>query len=121
MITAWNVLARLEHFIDIDSDSKDKALSICFANLEKVFSMLNDKADKNDCRITQAAAGMSYYDLAVNFASDGKDSITQFKAGDVSISNSSQSLIEIASEIKKDSLKQLLPLLKDENFFITLA
>ena len=54
MITAWNVLARLEHFIDIDSDSKDKALSICF-------------------------------------------------------------------EIKKDSLKQLLPLLKDENFFITLA
>ena len=83
--------------------------------------MLNDNADKNDCRITEAAAGMSYYDLAVKFAYDGRDSITHFKAGDVSVTNSSQSLIEIASQIKKDALKQLLPLIKDESFFITLA
>lgn len=121
MVTAWNVLKRLEHFIEIDSDKKDKALSICVVNLEKVFSILDENSDKDDCRITEAAAAMSFYDYAVKSASESSDFITSFKAGDVSVSKNSQSLIELASSLKRDALNALYPLCSDGSFFITLA
>lgn len=121
MVTAWNVLKRLEHFIDIDSDEKERALSVCTANLEKVFSTLDQKCDRSDCRITEAAAAMSYYDYALRAAGDGSECVTSFKAGDVSVSKSKQSLIEIASLRRRDALNALAPLCRDDSFFITLA
>lgn len=121
MITSWNVYKRLEHLTDIDENKKDVALSICVANLDKVFSMVRDNCDNSDCRITEAAAAMSFYDLCIKNSSDGMDTVTSFKAGDVSISKSQQSLIEIASDYKREALNELIPLLKDESFFITLA
>lgn len=121
MITPWNVLKRLEHFIKISDEEKSNALSVCVANLEKVLSTLNDNCDKNDCRITEAAAAMSFYDLAVKISGDNLETVTSFKAGDVSISKSRQSIIEIASSLKRDALRALAPLRKDEDFFITLA
>ena len=121
MVTAWNVLKRLEHFISYENDQKDKVLSVCVANLDKVFSTLNPKCDKNDCRITEAAAAMSYYDLAVKAATDNSEMTTSFKAGDVTVTKNRQSLIEIASGIKRDALYALAPLCSDDSFFITLA
>ena len=116
MISPWNVLARLKHYIEIDSDTEDSALSVCVVNLETIMSKIKDTADKDDPRITQAAAAMSYYDFAVRFASDGNDGITSFKAGDVTLSRSSQSLIEIASDVKKHALEDIAPLMRDEDF-----
>lgn len=121
MITAWNVLKRLEHFINVDSDKKSNALSVCVANLEKVFSILDENCDKNDCRITEAAAAMSFYDLAVRAAGDNSEFVTSFKAGDVSVSKSRQSIVEIASSLKRDALNALSPLCRDEGFYITLV
>ena len=121
MITAWDVLKRLEHFIDIDSDEKGRALSICTTNLENVFSTLKDDCDKNDLRIKEAAAAMSFYDYALKVAGDGTECITSFKAGDVSVSKSSQSLIETASGFRRDALNAVAPLCRDDNFFIALV
>lgn len=121
MITAWNVLKRLEHFMDVESGEKDRALSVCIANLDKVLSFLAESSDRNDCRITEAAAALSYYDLVVRAAGDEKEFVTSFKAGDVSVSKSRQSLIEIASDIKRDALNALAPLCSDNDFFITLS
>ena len=116
MISPWNVLARLKHYIETDSENEDSALSVCVVNLDTVMSKIKESADKNDPRITQAAAAMSYYDFAVKYASDGNDSITSFKAGDVTLSRSSQSLIEIASDVRKQALEDIAPLMRDEDF-----
>lgn len=121
MVTAWNVLKRLEHFMDFDTNEKDKALSVCVANLEKVLSKLKPDSDRSDCRITEAAAAMSYYDFAVRAVADNSEGVTSFKAGDVSVSKSHQSLIEIASDLRRDALGNLAPLCADSDFFITLA
>lgn len=121
MVTAWNVLKRLEHFISYDSSEKDKYLSVCVANLEKVLSMLDENCDKDDCRITEAAAAMSYYDFALRATTQDSDLLTSFKAGDISVRKTRQSLIEIASNVKRDALTALAPLCKDDSFFITLA
>lgn len=121
MVTAWNVLKRLEHFISYDISEKDKILSVCVANLEKVLSTVDENCDKNDCRITEAAAAMSYYDFAVRAAGENKDHLTSFKAGDVTVRKTPQTLIEIASTVKRDALRALVPLCKDDSFYITLA
>lgn len=121
MVTAWNVLKRLEHYISYDSNEESRYLSVCVANLEKVFSIIDENCDKNDYRITDAAAAMSYYDFAVRAATQDSSLLTSFKAGDVSIRKTRQSLIEVASKVKMDALRALAPLCKDDSFYITLA
>lgn len=115
MINQWDVLKRLSQFISIDEEGAENALPLCVVNLKKIETMLRIDADKNDIRICEAAACMSYYDYTLRLSSE-EDHITSFKAGDVSVSRTVKSLLEHATNLKNDALKALLPLLVDEGF-----
>lgn len=121
MVSPWDVLDRLEQFIDIDESEKDTALAVCVINLGTVRAKLKKDIDLNDVRITQAAAAMSLYDLAVKSAADGKGDITSFKAGDVTVSRTNQSFIEYASKIKSEALSDLSPLLNDNEVYFVIT
>ena len=115
MINQWDVLNRLRQFIAIDEEGAENALPLCVVNLKKIETLLRDDADKDDIRICEAAACMSYYDYTLRLASE-EENVTSFKAGDVTISRSVRSLIEYASTLKEEALKALIPLLKDDGF-----
>lgn len=115
MINQWNVLNRLCQFISIDEEEVENALPLCVVNMKKIEIKLREDADKNDIRICEAAACMSYYDYVLKLSSQ-EDNITSFKAGDVTITRSVKSLLEQATTLKNEALKELIPLLKDNNF-----
>lgn len=121
MVSPWDVLDRLKQLTDIADDDKNTALAVCVINLGSVRARLKKDIDSDDVRITQAAAAMSFYDLSVKYAAEGNDSITSFKAGDVTVSRSSQSLIEHASRMKNEALNDLAPLINDNEVYFVIT
>ncbi len=115
MTTQWNVLARFRQLIEIDDTEAEKLLPLCVVNLRRVMAQLNEKADKDDIRITEAAAALTYYDYSIKL-SNQTDNITSFKAGDITVSQTSNSLTEHAEKIKKAALLELTPLMRDTSF-----
>lgn len=115
MTSQWNVLARFRQLIDIDDDKAEDILPLCVVNLKRILVQLNENADKDDIRIAEAAAALTYYDYAVKLNSQ-TDEVTSFKAGDVTVSKSVSTLTEAAEKIKSDALIELIPLMKDTNF-----
>lgn len=121
MLNPLKVFERVKHFISFDESKKDEIYSICAVNTERVLSVLKDKNLADNPKLLQAAASMSFYDYAVKFASEGNDGITSFKAGDITISKSEQSLIEIAEKMRNEALADIVPFMSDDEFFITLS
>lgn len=115
MTTQWNVLSRLKQLVELDKEEAEKLLPVCVVNLQRILAMVNEDADKDDVRITEAAAALSFYDYAIKLKNE-VDNITSFKAGDITVSQTSNSLTENAEKIKKDALLELTPLIKDTSF-----
>ena len=113
MITSWNVLSVLKQLCSTDEDNEEELLALCSFALDSVLTRLKDTADKNDMRITYAAAATALYNLTMKRA----DSVSSFKAGDISISNSFSDKLKFAQKLKNDALRDIYPLFKDEGFF----
>ncbi len=80
-----------------------------------IFLAIRDSADPTDIRIINVAVGIAYYKLTIQRLS-GEDSITSFKAGDITVSKSATAALEIAGSLRDERLRAALPLLKDEEF-----
>ncbi len=115
MTSQWNVLARFKQLSPIDDEEAEKILPLCVVNLERVLAQLREDADKNDIRITEAAAALTYYDYILRTSAQA-DAVTSFKAGDITVSKTASSLSEAAQKIKTDALLELAPLMKDTRF-----
>ncbi len=115
MITQWNVLARLRQLMASDDEQDSELIPICLMNLERVLSLLDEKSDKDDVRIIQAAAALSYYDYSLRKMSC-EDNVTSFKAGDITVSKSKNAIMEIAEKQRAEALAELTPLMKDTQF-----
>ncbi len=115
MTTGWNVLSRFRQLITTDDSEAEKILPLCIVNLQRITAVLSDKADEDDVRITEAAAALTYYDYALKLSSEF-DNIESFKAGDITVSKTTHSLLESAETVKKNALLELTPLLCDTNF-----
>lgn len=119
-MTAWEVKECLSHLTVWDEAEEDEIFSLCKASLKEIEAMLKADADRSDARITFAAAANAYYKLSLKRSfSTSKEEITNFKAGDVSITQSSSDnskLLEKADELYKTSLQNIIPLCKDNGF-----
>ena len=114
MITAWNVLSMLKGLCTTDEESEEELLSLCSSALKTVENRLRDNADRSDMRIANAAAAVAFYNLTLKRA----DSVSSFKAGDISISNSFSDKLKLAQNLKDDAFCEIYPLFKDEGFFV---
>lgn len=119
-MTAWEVLDSLSLLTQIDESCKDEYLTLCKASLKEIEAMLNKDADRNDARIAAAAAANAFYKLSFKqiFASS-QEEITNFKAGDVSITQSSKdnsTQLDKAEKLYSKALESIIPLCQDNGF-----
>ena len=120
-MTVWEVKDALSHLTRWDESQEEEILSLCRLSLKEIDSMLKSNADHSDARIACAAAANAYYKLSLkrSFSSGSKEEVTNFKAGDVSITQSfadNSGLIEQAQKLYSDSLHNLIPLCTDNGF-----
>lgn len=115
MTSQWKVLARFKQLVPMDNEEAEKILPLCVINLERVIAQLSDNADKNDIRVINGAAALTYYDYVVRSSAE-QDAVTSFKAGDITVSKTASSMTDSAQKIKTDAMLELVPLMKDTRF-----
>lgn len=115
----WTVLDSLRLITHLEKEGAvSEALPLCEAAANLILKRKKDSADADDPRLVRAAAAVANYDLVVLNTSD-EDGTQSFKAGDVTVSRSSDTLLKRAAAIKADALRNALPLLRDEEFIFT--
>lgn len=115
MTSQWKVLARFKQLAPIDEKEAEEILPLCIINHERIVKQLRNEDDKDDVRVINASASLTYYDYALRCAAQA-DTVTSFKAGDITVSKSVSSITENAEKIKTDALLELAPLIKDTQF-----
>lgn len=120
-MTAWEIKDSLSFLTEWGEDEDGTILALCKSSLREIESMLKADADLSDARISAAAAANAYYKLSLrrSFSSE-KEEITNFKAGDVSITqntaNNGKLILEKAEKLYNSALERLIPLCKDNGF-----
>lgn len=120
-MTAWEVMDSLSLLTQWDESEKDSILALCKASLKEIEATLKRDADRSDVRIACAAAANAYYKLSLRLSfSVPKEEITNFKAGDVSItqgsSDNSQKQLDKAEKLYLQALQNIIPLCQDNGF-----
>ena len=119
-MTAWEIRDSLSFLTDWGEDEEDMILALCKSSLKEIESMLKADTDRTDARISAAAAANAYCKLSLKRSfSSSKDEITNFKAGDVSITQSSadnSKMLDKAEKLYQNAMQNLIPLCKDNGF-----
>ncbi len=119
-MTAWEVKDSLSQLTGWESSEEENILSLCKTCLKEIEAMLKPDADRTDIRIAAVAAALAYYKLSLkrSFSTDAEE-ITNFKAGDVSITQSkadTSRLTDKAEAHYRKALESILPLCRDNGF-----
>jgi len=106
-------------FLLITQPADDKEtqiiVSLCKNGLDWVMKHVKREISRDDIRISQAAAGIAYYDYAMSKLTDSGDP-RYFKAGDVTVQKKIQEDILVAEKIKKSRLDAIADILEDTSF-----
>lgn len=119
-MTAWEVKDYLSHLTEWKKNAEEEILALCKASLKEIEAMLKPDADRTDVRIASAAAAVAYYKLTLkrSFSAENEE-ITSFKAGDVSITQSSKNntkQLDKAEALYSKAFESIIPLCKDNSF-----
>lgn len=114
-MTEWTVLSDFCAFAQPDAAQRAAVLPLCRASLERLRRVLQKDADPEDPRISRAAAADAFYDWTTRTLAR-EESVTSFKAGDVTISRSASAARELAAQVRRDAYLAVLPLLEDPYF-----
>ncbi len=87
----------------------------CAAALAIIFSMLEKKRYKSDPAVAYAAACRAYYTLQMAKVADIENS-TDFQAGDIRLRTDRKVIIDCAASMKRNGIRAVQHLLKDEGF-----
>ena len=119
-MSIWEVKDYLSELTDISAYKEEEILSLCRSCVKEIDSRLKNDADRSDYRVIAAAAGLAYYKLTLKkISADSGESITDFKAGDVSIKQESKSyekLLANAESFCNKKMTELIPLCRDNSF-----
>lgn len=115
MIDSWNVLSLLRELY-APQESDEMLLPLCEAAAKELSAMMKKDADPGDIRLLGAAAASANSRLMTR-ALFGNQSISSFKAGDVSVSLSDSEASIAAEKEKEEAMLRALPLLKDNSFY----
>ena len=121
MVSEFEVFSELENLTEIPEKDKDFCLDLCTNCLEKTRRKVKLAADYSDPRVVSAAAAMALYVLTVRASVSGSGDYSHFKAGDISISQSSahkSGKISCAKEIYLEAQRELAPLTEDSGFYV---
>ena len=113
----------LLRLVELDETEKSLADGLCRECFKEITAGLKADADGEDARVTAAAAGLAYYKTILKRNSDSAvEEITNFKAGDVSItqntSNTSNQL-KTAEGYFKSCYAKIAHMMEDNGFAFT--
>lgn len=109
----------LSELTDITTYAEEEILSLCRSALKEIDARLKADADKSDYRIVAAAAALAHYKLVLKTSNSDELEMTSFKAGDVSIEQSTKEREMLLDKIEgfyEKKLLELAPLCRDDNF-----
>lgn len=114
MIDSWNILEALKRNYSPDG-SDEELMPMCSAAAAELAARVRPDTDCADIRLVNAAAASVNYRLCLKRMS-ADESVTSFKAGDVTVSVSPSALIDRAEKEKSEAMLAALPLLNDDEF-----
>lgn len=109
----------LSELTDITTYAEEEILSLCRSALKEIDARLKVDADKSDYRIVAAAAALAHYKLVLKASNSDELEMTSFKAGDVSIEQSTKEREMLLDKIEgfyEKKFLELAPLCRDDNF-----
>lgn len=108
---------------DLTQTETAGAEALCRECFREIAAELKADADSEDARVTAAAAGLAYYKLMLKRNSESAaEEITNFKAGDVSISQNRSDIsrqLGNAENYFKQCFAKIVPLCTDNGFAVT--
>ena len=119
-MSCWEVKDYLSELVAFKEEENELILPLCRSSLNEVEARLRADANRDDVRVSAAAAAIAYYKLMLRRSNDESgDSITDFKAGDVSITQEKGDIskqLEKAEKYRDSMLNDIIPLCEDNNF-----
>ena len=120
-MSCYEVKESLNRLVDLTDDELLNTEALCRECFKEITAGLKADADSEDPRVTAAATGLALYKLMLKRSNDF-ESITSFKAGDVSISQSksdASAQLKKAEEYFKQCFSKIVPLCQDNGFAFT--
>lgn len=120
MVSEFEVLNELETLTEIQSADRDFCLDLCRSCLERIRRRIKSTADYSDPRVVWASAALAMYLYTVRTTISGAGGYSSFKAGDITIAQSSSqknSKIIHAKELFSAAERELAPLCEDNGFY----
>ncbi len=115
MINSTSVYNRLCEIQTLDNEGAAICLPLCAEAADEISQKLRDSSDETNSLVIYAAAATAYYRYMLLCCLDN-DGVTQYKAGDVTVTKSTQCVMEAAEKLKRDALIACAALFSDENF-----
>lgn len=115
MISNQTVLIRLMQTVTLDDMGTEEALSLCSACIEEITANLKDSLEQNNPRLIQPMAALAFYRIALR-QSVNAETLTSFKAGDVTVTRTPCATLEIASKARDEAFAAVADLLIDRQF-----
>lgn len=114
MIDCWRILNALREYYS-PAGTDEELIPLCTSAAKEISARVKKNADITDIRLINAAAAIVNYRLCMRNLSVA-DSVTSFKAGDVTVSISPNAAAERAEKEKSEAMLAALPLLRDDEF-----
>ena len=115
MLGCDEVFLKVSEIWDIEEEDREKIKSFCQSAAAQMNERIKPGADTSDIRILTAAAAVALHDyFCVKNVSDSD--FDSFKAGDVTVSKSSENTSKAVSELKRNAMTAAAPLLDDTEF-----
>ena len=120
MVNELDVIDALSNITTVPDYDYQKTLDICRQCFDSLKKELKSSTDTSDPRIITTAAAKAFYMLCLKEKAAEQSGVTGFRAGDISISQSSGEIdgkLRTAEKLYEDERRKLLPLLEDRGFF----
>lgn len=115
MINASSVYNRLCEITTLDTEGAATCLPLCAEAALEISGKLQSGCDETNPAAIYAATATAYYRyMLLKCLEDG--GVTQFKAGDVTVTKSVDCVMDAAQKIKQDALLAAAPLFGDDGF-----
>ncbi len=115
MINVWSVAQALEDMGAISEADSKRIVPFCLSACATLTTRLRQPKFEDNPAVIMACAGLALYNFAASVGASDED-FSSFKAGDITISRSSQAQIENAEKFRHSALVSAVPFLTDIDF-----
>ncbi len=115
MINVWSVAQMLEDIGAINEADSKRIVPFCLSACATLTPRLREPEFEDNPAVIMTCAGLALYSFVMSVGASDED-FSSFKAGDITVSRSSQAQIESAEKLYHSALASATPYLTDVDF-----